>query len=82
MVNKKPKVYDRYKIEIVSLDIVIRTLGVPANRRRVRVMEVTRRELNSVSTATHAVIRSLDGTEHTVYAKDGWWRYQMKAFQL
>lgn len=82
MVNTASKIHDKYKIEILSQNSVIRTLGVPANRQRVRVVEITRRELSSVPTATHAVIRGLDGTEHTVYAKDGWLRCQLMAFKL
>ena len=82
MVNKASKIHDKYKIEILSQDSVIRTLGVPENRARVRVLEITRRELRSVPTATHAVVRSLDGTEHTIYAKDGWLRCQLMAFKL
>lgn len=80
--NAKNKVHNRYKIEILSQDSVIRTLGVPDNRPRERVLEITRRELKSTPTATHAVIRALDGTEHTVYAKDSWLRCQLKALQL
>ena len=85
MVNKnktKNKVHDRYKVDICSQNSVIRTLGIPQDRPRVKVIEITRRELKGVSSATHAVIRALDGTEHTVYAKDSWLSCQLKALQL
>lgn len=72
----------RYKLEIFSQEIVVRTLGVPGYKSPFRVVEVARRELKTVPTATHVRIRSLCGREHNIFASDGWWKCQMKAFKL
>ncbi|MCC5879113.1 MAG: hypothetical protein JJU03_04380 [Idiomarina sp.] len=82
VVKKSNKIHDRYKVEILSQDNLVRTLGIPASRPRVRVVEIVRRELRTASTSTHATIRALDGTEHVIYAKDNWLLCQLKAFKL
>lgn len=76
------KIHDRYKVEIVSQDSIVRTLGIPAQKSRFRVVEIARKELKTVPTATHATIRALNGSEHDVFATDGWWKCQLKAFKL
>lgn len=74
--------HDRYKVELMSQGNVLRTLAIPANKPRVRVMEITRREPKSLATATHATVRGLDGKEHVIYAIDSWLTCQLKAFKL
>lgn len=80
--NNKNHIHNRYKVELISQDTVIQTLGVPSNRTRLHVVEIARRELRRISTATHADIRALNGRVHTVYAHDGWLTCQFKALKL
>lgn len=82
MVSSKDVKHSRFKIDIKSQDTVIQTLGVPSNRTRLHVVEIARRELRRISTATHADIRALNGRVHTVYAHDGWLTCQFKALKL
>ena len=74
--------FDRYRIEICMGDQVINKLGVPASRKPLHVVEIARKELKHISTATHATIRGLHGNEVEIYAMDGWLRCQLKALKL
>ncbi|MGX5913498.1 hypothetical protein ACR0ST_02015 [Aliidiomarina sp. Khilg15.8] len=76
------KAHDRYKVEIFSQDSLVRTLGIPAHKSRFRIVEIARKELKTVPTATHVTIRALNGVQHDIFAADGWWKCQMKAFKL
>ena len=82
MVSQNEAKHSRFKIEIKSQDTVIQTLGVPSNRTRLHVVEIARRELRRIATATHAEIRALNGEVQTVYAHDGWLTCQFKALKL
>ncbi len=63
-------------------DEVVQKLGVPSKRSVFRVVEVAHYELSRVTTATHAMIRGLDGNEITLYADDGWVKSKVKAMKL
>ena len=82
MVRHQEAKHSRYKIEIKHQTNVIQTLGVPADRNRLRVIEIARSELRRISTATHAEIRALDGSEHIIYAYDSWLKCQLKALKM
>lgn len=74
--------YDRYRIQICMGDEVIHKLALPSRKTRLQVVEFARRELAHTSTATHALVRGLNGCEIEVFTSDSWLRCQMKALSL
>lgn len=74
--------HQRYKIEICKGDEVIQKLGIPLTHTRFHVVEIARKELKRVSTATHASIRDAEGTVVEIFPSDSWATIQMQAFRL
>ncbi|WP_194756855.1 hypothetical protein [Aliidiomarina indica] len=74
--------HDRYRIEIYKGDELITKLAVPKSRTRFHTMEIARKEVARVPTATHARVRSLTGHEVEVYQGDSWLSTQITALKM
>lgn len=76
------KIHSRYKVEILSGDDVIITLGAPKNTSTLNVVTMAQREMSRIPTASHAVIRGLNGKTVELDAHDGWISAHIAAIKL
>lgn len=75
-------VHSRYKVEILSGDDVIITLGAPKSSSALSVVTMAQREMSRIPIASHAVIRGLNGKTVEIDAQDGWISAHIAAIKL
>lgn len=74
--------HTRYKVEILSGDYVIITLGASKDTSALNVITMAQREMSRIPAASHAVIRGLNGKTVEIDAYDGWMKAHIAAIKL